>query len=193
MPIQTDTAATVTPRSWGHFNWEDPLLLDSQLSEDERSKLAAIENIGVVCLVYKLAKPVTGNFWLNIMDEEHAIPGLIEFSALRDFGDDHVVYAPYYMPIDNERWAWSDEALLDEAFEAIRVANPDITQADALKIQWGNGSVQMVPATQSTVSHTYTDGYSAHEISAWRAVHTRARGLPLRGTAPMGSSIPGSD
>ncbi|WP_290755023.1 NAD(P)/FAD-dependent oxidoreductase [Henriciella sp.] len=101
-----------------------------QLSEDERSKLAAIENIGVVCLVYKLAKPVTGNFWLNIMDEEHAIPGLIEFSALRDFGDDHVVYAPYYMPIDNERWAWSDEALLDEAFEAIRVANPDITQAD---------------------------------------------------------------
>ena len=75
----------------------------------------------------------------------------------------------------------------------LHVEAADITQADALKIQWGNGSVQMVPATQSTVSHTYTDGYSAHEISAWRAVHTRARGLPLRGTAPMGSSIPGSD
>ena len=31
-----EAAATVTPRKWGQFNWEDPLLLDSQLSEDER-------------------------------------------------------------------------------------------------------------------------------------------------------------
>jgi hypothetical protein len=31
-----EAAATVTPRKWGKFNWEDPLLLDSQLSEDER-------------------------------------------------------------------------------------------------------------------------------------------------------------
>ena len=33
----TTTAETkVTPRKWGQFNWEDPLLLDSQLNEDER-------------------------------------------------------------------------------------------------------------------------------------------------------------
>ncbi len=105
------------------------------LTEDERSKLAAIPNIGVVCLVYKLKKAVTGKFWVNIIDEKHAIPGLIEFSALRDFGDDHIVYAPYYMPVTNERWAWSDEALLDEAFEAIKAVNPDITADDVLARQ----------------------------------------------------------
>ena len=35
MTTTTDTPA-VTPRRWGRFNWEDPLLLESQLAEDER-------------------------------------------------------------------------------------------------------------------------------------------------------------
>lgn len=105
------------------------------LSEDEKAKLAAIENIGVVCLVYKLKKPVTGNFWLNIIDERHAIPGLIEFSALRDFGGETIVYAPYYMPVDNPRWSWTDEALLDEAFTAIRAVNPAISAEDVIAKQ----------------------------------------------------------
>jgi len=105
------------------------------LSEDEKSKLEAIENIGVVCLVYKLKKPVTGNFWLNIIDENHAVPGLIEFSALRDFGSETIIYAPYYMPVDNERWSWSDDALLDEAFAAIRAVNPSISADDVLARQ----------------------------------------------------------
>lgn len=111
-----------------------PLLGDifPGLSSDEKDKLRAIDNIGVVCLVYKLRKPVTGNFWLNIIDENHAIPGLIEFSALRDFGDETIVYAPYYMPVDNERWAWPNEALLNEAFSAIQAVNPDITRDDIL-------------------------------------------------------------
>ena len=106
-----------------------------ELSADERSKLDSIENIGVVCLVYKLRKPVSGNFWVNIMDEQHAIPGLIEFSALRDFGDDHIVYAPYYMPTDNERWGWSDDTLLDEAFKTIQSVNPDISESDLIARQ----------------------------------------------------------
>ena len=36
MTTTTDTPATVTPRQWGRFDWEDPLLLESQLTEDER-------------------------------------------------------------------------------------------------------------------------------------------------------------
>lgn len=100
------------------------------LSDEEKAKLNAIDNIGVVCLVYKLRKPVTGHFWLNIIDEDHAIPGLIEFSALRDFGEETIVYAPYYMPVDNPRWAWSDEDLLNEAFETIKSVNPQVGDSD---------------------------------------------------------------
>ena len=35
MTTTTETPA-VTPRQWGRFNWEDPLLIESQLSDDER-------------------------------------------------------------------------------------------------------------------------------------------------------------
>jgi len=105
------------------------------LSNSEKAKLAAIENIGVVCLVYKLRKPVTGNFWLNIIDEQHAVPGLIEFSALRDFGGETIVYAPDYMPTDKVRWSWTDDALLDEAFATIRAVNPEITANDVIARQ----------------------------------------------------------
>ena len=36
MTTPAEAVSNVTPRKWGRFNWEDPLLLDSQLSEDER-------------------------------------------------------------------------------------------------------------------------------------------------------------
>jgi protoporphyrinogen oxidase len=107
----------------------------SALSVDEKSKLDAIDNIGVACLVFKMRQPVTGHFWLNISDEASAIPGLIEFSALRDFGGETIVYAPYYMPTDNERWEWSDERLLDEAFDVIRRVNPEVQPGDVLARQ----------------------------------------------------------
>ncbi len=36
MTTPAEAVSNVTPRKWGRFDWEDPLLLDSQLSEDER-------------------------------------------------------------------------------------------------------------------------------------------------------------
>ena len=36
MTTPAEAVAKVTPRQWGQFKWDDPLLLDSQLSDDER-------------------------------------------------------------------------------------------------------------------------------------------------------------
>lgn len=105
------------------------------LPDAVKAQYDAIPNIGVACLIFKLKKSVSENFWLNIIDENHAIPGLIEFSNLRPVTDGHIVYAPYYMPVTNERWAWTDEALLDEAFAAIKAANPSIEKSDILATQ----------------------------------------------------------
>lgn len=105
------------------------------LPNDIKAQYDAIPNIGVACLIFKLKKSVTENFWLNIIDENHAVPGIIEFSRLRPVKDGHVVYVPYYMPVTNERWAWPDKALLEEAFAAITAVNPDITKDDILTTQ----------------------------------------------------------
>jgi protoporphyrinogen oxidase len=105
------------------------------LPEAAKAQSDAIPNIGVACLIFKLKTSVSDNFWLNIIDENHAIPGLIEFSNLRPVDDGHIVYAPYYMPVTNLRWAWSDDALLDEAFAAIQAANPAIEKSDIMATQ----------------------------------------------------------
>ena len=36
MATQVESAGAHKPRKWGKFNWEDPLLLDSQLNDEER-------------------------------------------------------------------------------------------------------------------------------------------------------------
>jgi len=97
------------------------------LSEDLKAQYDAIPNIGVCCLIFNLKKQTTPNFWHNIIDERHNVPGIIEFSNLREI-DSHIVYVPYYMPHDQKRWDWSDEALLGEAFAAIKDINPEITE-----------------------------------------------------------------
>ncbi|TMU95648.1 NAD(P)/FAD-dependent oxidoreductase [Brucella haematophila] len=96
----------------------------------------AIRNIGVVCLLFKLKKSVSKNFWLNIIDEKIEIPGLIEFSNLRPV-DDHIIYVPYYMPTTQPKWQWSDEQFIEEAFSYIRKINPNISRDDLIDASVG--------------------------------------------------------
>lgn len=102
------------------------------LPDDVRAAYAALENIGVVCVVHKLRQGVTPNFWVNTNDPRIEIPGFVEFSNLRPLGGDHVVYVPYYMPVTHPKFAWTDEALIAESFGYLRLVNPALTDDDRL-------------------------------------------------------------
>ncbi|WP_284944820.1 NAD(P)/FAD-dependent oxidoreductase [Acidisoma cladoniae] len=102
------------------------------LPEDVKAQYAALRNIGVACVVHKLRRAVGRDFWVNTNDPRIVVPGLVEFSNLRPLGQDHVVYAPYYMPITNPKWDWSDEALIAESFGYLKLINPAITDADRI-------------------------------------------------------------
>ncbi len=102
-----------------------------RLPEEAKARYDAIKNIGVACLVFKLKRSVTPHFWVNIVEPGIPIPGIIEFSNLRETGDT-IVYVPYYMPTTNPRWDWTDAALLDEAFAAIRRINPALDETDRI-------------------------------------------------------------
>lgn len=101
------------------------------LSDDERAKLDAVENIGCICLLLKLRKRVTPHFWLNVMDERMDIPGIIEFSNLRNLPE-HVVYVPYYMPATHPKWHQDDAIFIQEALAYLRIINPDLTEDDLI-------------------------------------------------------------
>ena len=105
-----------------------------QFPDALKAQYDAIDNIGVLCLIFKLKQSVTENFWVNIVDENIPIPGIIEFSNLRIM-EENIVYVPYYMPTSNERWAWSDKDIIDEAFVAIKSVNPNIRDDDILSYE----------------------------------------------------------
>jgi protoporphyrinogen oxidase len=97
--------------------------LAPDLPEDERAKVAAIVNIGVVCAVFKLKRPVTHNFWTNINDPDIKIPGLIEYSNLNPLPCT-VVYAPFYMPVTHAKYKDPPQAFIDEVKGYIKRLNP---------------------------------------------------------------------
>lgn len=104
-----------------------------QLPDEHLRQYKQVENIGVVCLLFKLKKAVTPNFWLNISDENFEIPGIIEMSNLRPLSE-HTVYVPYYMPQSLEKFKWSDEQFAAEAKAYIKKLNPDLTEDDFIDI-----------------------------------------------------------
>lgn len=90
---------------------------------------ASVQNIGVVCAIFKLRRPVTPNFWLNVSDPDMDIPGIIEYSNLRPL-DVHIAYVPYYMPQDHPRYGWSNERILAEAQNYLMRINPSLEESD---------------------------------------------------------------
>ena len=94
------------------------------LPADEISKVAAIKNVGVVCVLIKLKRPFTRNFWMNINDQRIEIPGLIEYTNLNPLDGTSVVYAPYYMPQSHPKY-WRDfQMFIDETLRYMKLIRP---------------------------------------------------------------------
>ena len=96
----------------------------------------SVHNIAVVCVLVHLSKPVTPYFWLNISDPDIQIPGLIEYSNLNPL-DGHIVYAPFYLPGEHPDYQQDDQAFIDKVKTYIQTINPEIADADILKIAAG--------------------------------------------------------
>ena len=144
--VETDSGKVTGVTAGGRFFPADavistvptPLIstLVPDLPEASKAQYDAIRNIGVVCLIFRLKKSISKHFWINIIDETIEIPGVIQFSNLRPV-DDTVVYVPYYMPVTQPKWQWSDQQFIDEAFGYIRKVNPDITGSDFIDAKVG--------------------------------------------------------
>ncbi len=104
------------------------------LPEDMLTRFQAIKNIAVVCVIAKLKKPVTENFWLNTNDDEMDIPGLVEYSNLRPL-EQKVVYVPFYMPGEHPKFSEPDEVFLVKVKRYLMKISPELTDDDFLAIR----------------------------------------------------------
>jgi len=94
----------------------------------------AMKNIAVVCVIAKLKKTVTENFWLNTNDPNMDIPGLVEYTNLRPLAH-HIVYVPFYMPGEHAKFAEPDSVFLDKVRRYLRQINPALTDDDFIDMR----------------------------------------------------------
>ncbi len=105
------------------------------LPPEWKARYQAIHSIGVICVILKLKRSISPHFWINISEDGMEIPGIIEFSNLRNVGDNAIVYVPYYMPVTNAKFSWPDERLREEAFSCLQRINPTLKQDDILDVK----------------------------------------------------------
>ena len=104
------------------------------LPPDVLQRFSQLKNIAVVCVIAKLRKPLTENFWLNTNDPEMDIPGLVEYTNLRPMGQ-HIVYVPFYMPGEHPKFAEPDQVFLDKVRRYLKKINPSLTDADFVDLR----------------------------------------------------------
>lgn len=97
-------------------------------------KFRALNNIAVVCVIAKLRRPVSGNFWVNTNDPDMDIPGIVEYTNLRPL-DAHVVYVPFYMPGEHPKYAEADAVFIDKVRRYLRMINPALGDDDFIEIR----------------------------------------------------------
>jgi protoporphyrinogen oxidase len=131
------------------------------LSAADRARYDAIDNIGVVCVVFRLKRSITKHFWVNIADARFEIPGIVEFSNLRPTGDT-VVYIPYYMPVTHSKFAKDDAFFRAEGLGYLQMLNPDLRERDVTAFHVGRlrhaqpvcppGFAAMLPPVETAIS-----------------------------------------
>lgn len=95
---------------------------------------SSLKNIAVVCVIVKLDKPVSENFWLNINDNDMDIPGIVEYTNLRPLSS-HIVYAPFYMPAENPKYNDADNIFETKVKNYLKKINPALNDDDFIDIK----------------------------------------------------------
>jgi protoporphyrinogen oxidase len=100
-------------------------------SPEYLQKIARIDSIGVMCVLLRLIKSLTPYFWTNISDPAIPLAGVIEYTNLNPcphFGGDSIIYLPQYLPSTDERYAMSDDRLLEEYIGYLKRINPGFSE-----------------------------------------------------------------
>ncbi|MFW9083427.1 NAD(P)/FAD-dependent oxidoreductase [Pseudomonas sp. P2758] len=104
------------------------------LPSDVLAKFSSLKNVAVVCVIAKLKKALTENFWLNTNDPEMDIPGLVEYTNLRPL-DQHIVYVPFYMPGENPKFSDSDAVFIEKVRTYLKKINPQLSDSDFIDVR----------------------------------------------------------
>jgi protoporphyrinogen oxidase len=117
--------------------------------------------LGAHCLILGLDRRLTDVYWLNINDPGFPFLALVEhgnYMPTSDYGGLNPVYLGNYLPMSSERFAQSDEQILDDYLPHLKRINPDFDRS------WVKGHwVFKAPYAQPVVTQSYPSHIPPHE------------------------------
>ncbi len=102
--------------------------------ETYAESLRRVHYIGVVCVVFKLKRPVSPYFWYNVHDARIPFNGIIEYTNLNplDGKHGHIVYVPYYTDTHSPIYRMPDEIVVRQSWDALKLIEPGLSDGDLL-------------------------------------------------------------
>jgi protoporphyrinogen oxidase len=91
------------------------------------SRARQIRYIGLVCMLVFLDRAFSPAFWTNVFDPRIHFNGIIEYTNLNQHlnrAGTHILYIPYYLPVESKHFSMSDEELLEEYMVSLKQINP---------------------------------------------------------------------
>ncbi|MGP8439575.1 NAD(P)/FAD-dependent oxidoreductase [Paraburkholderia fungorum] len=104
------------------------------LAPDLLEAYQRVNYVAVVCVIAKLKRPVSVNFWLNTNDPNMDIPGIVEYTNLRPL-DQHIVYVPFYVPGEHPKYQEPNEVFIDKVKRYLMQINPALTPDDFIDVR----------------------------------------------------------
>lgn len=92
--------------------------------EDYRKKIEQLEYQWSICVVLAMKEKLTEYYWINMMDRKLKFNALIEhtnFQPATNYGE-HILYLASYPDKDSVLWNLSDEELIKEYLESLKIA-----------------------------------------------------------------------
>jgi protoporphyrinogen oxidase len=136
--------------------------LAPRLPSDYVERYQGPEHYGAHVLILGLDRALLpGVYWLNINDRDLPFLALVEhtnFLPPADYGGLHLVYLGNYLPMDDARFAASEDSVLETYLEALRRIRPDFSR-DWVREHW----LFRAPYAQPIVTVDYLSKLPPHE------------------------------
>ncbi len=100
--------------------------------------LAAVNYLGVICLLAILKRQLSPYYVTNLLDSELPFTGIIEATNVVDpaeVGGYHLVYLPKYVTADDPLWDLSDADVTTKFLDALRRVHPDLDDLSIVHTQ----------------------------------------------------------
>ncbi|MEM9557360.1 MAG: NAD(P)/FAD-dependent oxidoreductase [Acidobacteriota bacterium] len=163
--VGVSLAGDSSPRRFDHMLSAVPLPVFHRLLEHVDDpwldELATHEFLAVVCVVLRLRRPISENFWTNVDDPRISFNGVIEYTNLNpEITPDgsSIVYVPYYLPREDPRYRRDDDSLIAECVEALRLIQPALADDDVL-----SAAVSRDPFAQVVCPAGFAERVPGHE------------------------------